>query len=342
MNAIEVDVAGEESVIALYVGMDVINRLESDKKKELKKWLRMRNLPYYWATRKYLEYEPGLYVFHENRDLKLPYCSEVGIIKLQPSSYPIKFLLKALIDSNLQKMLGDKVERLGEDMQGNIVYKLKDPLFSWPSSGVIVYEFYKKISFRVEHIRHIVGYKPTGEPMYLDKLYLLPTIRLQVSTNASLEEIAKHIGDRNLLSLLLYKRVSAEVGTRRDVGLLVDINIKSNLAIVQLAEGEVELPLDNVYLQTNPTWYGEFLREIGLRCGSTYDKLIDMLGLMTYRFEPVPDKYRKRRKIRDAPARYLKDLEVAVKEIIAKVFPISFQRVEYRLSKGFVQIEGEE
>ena len=43
MNAIEVDVAGEESVIALYVGMDVINRLESDKKKELKKWLRMRN-----------------------------------------------------------------------------------------------------------------------------------------------------------------------------------------------------------------------------------------------------------------------------------------------------------
>lgn len=340
MNAIEINFTKGEYVTALYVKIDAINRLSSEEKKKLKMWLKEKRIPYYWATEKYLEYEPGLYIFNEeNNNFKLPYFSEVDTIELQPLSYPIRFLLKALIDRKLQEKLRDRIERIGEDMQGNIVYKSKNPLFLWPSDGVIIYEFYRRLSYRVEHVRHAIEHKLTGEPVYADKLYLLPAIKLQIDTKASLGEIAKYTGYRDLFSLLLYKRVSVEMETRRSIGLLVDIDIKRRLAIVQLAEREVELSLDNVYLQTNPTWYRNFLKEVGQYFRACYDNLINELGLMTYRFEPVAGGSKRRRKIYDAPARYLKDLREEIKETIAKVFPIKFQEVEYQLFKDFVEIE---
>jgi len=342
MNVIEISVTGGDYVVIPYVRIDAINRLGNDEKNDLKIWLRAKDLPYYWTTQKYLECEPGLYVFSENGELELPHfsSSDLSTIKLKPSSYAIKFLLKALVDRNLRKNLKDKVERLAEDMGGNIVYRLKDPLFSWPSSEEVLYELYRRVSFRIEHVRHFVGYKPSGEPIHIDKLYLLPTMDLQIITRTSLGEIVTHIGDKNLLSWLLYKRVFVKKDNERKVGLLVDTSVERNFATIQMGEEKIELPLNNVYLETNPTWYRDFLREISMFYDSSYDELLDKLGVMTYRFEPVIHGLKRRRKIiSNAPTRYLKDLEVIVDEIIAKAFPIRFQEVEYGLCKVFTQIE---
>jgi len=339
INAIEIDVIKGEHIVTHYVNIDTINKLRSEEKRELKTWLKREKLPYYWATREYLEHVAGLYIFSSDEDLEIPYFTkeQINKIKLSPTSYPAKFLLKMLIDRELQERLKDKIEKIGEDMQGNNIYRFKKPLYSWPSSKVTIYEFYRRLFLRVEHVRHIVGYGHIGEPLYVDKLYLLPTIRLQIAIKASLGEIIRQVNGHNVLSLLHYRRVLVSIEGQRRVGLLIDVDSKENSAMVQLADGEVKLPLSDVYLQTNPTWYGEFLREVGKRCDSSYDELISKLGLLTYRFEPIPET-KKRRKMYDAPAKYLEDLKAAIKEILTDIFPIKFQEVEYDLLKDFTQI----
>ena len=344
MNALEMYTTEGEYIRTIYIKIKAIDMLESYKKKELANKLRRDNIPYYWSTSEYLGYKPGLYIFSEDDELTLPHIprKEFKIIDILAVSYPAKFLLKKLIDSSLQNKSRNILERLGEDKHGNIIYKFKDPLFSWPSNKVVIYEFYRLLFYRIEHVRHIIGYKPTGEAIYSDKLYLLPTIRLKITTKMSLKNIIKKIDKSNLLSSLLYRRVEIVNKGQKVIGLLTNIDINKDTARVQVSDKEVEVLLSNIFLQTNPTWYREFLRGIGLRYNSTYDELLDNFGLLTYRYEPFKDRKKKRKQMKDAPIRYLKDLRIIIRDILAKIFPIRFQYVEYNFDKNFVKlIEGD-
>ncbi|MEM2514544.1 MAG: hypothetical protein QXU81_09570 [Candidatus Bathyarchaeia archaeon] len=336
----KINFSGKDHIVALYVGLESINRLRSDEKKKLKDILKSGDIPYYWATSKYLEYDPGLYVFSEDSSLKIPFFSdnEIRVVKLHPLSYPVKFLLKSLIDYKVRKEL-EKVEKIGENKEGSIIYRFVNPLFSWPLKEWPIYKFYRRVYFRIEHIRQLGGYDASGNPIYIDELYLLPTMDLQVTTEVSLGNIVERTNNWDLLFLLINKRIIVREERKQEIGLLIDINRKKKTASIQLSKESVEVTLDKVYLQTNPTWYGNFLNNIGSLFNSSYDKLLDSFGLMTYRYEPTQGAQKKRKAFRNAPAIYLEHLERIAKEVFVNVFPISYLDVNYTISEHFIMLE---
>jgi len=342
MNTLDIWVRRGECIQALFISIDHVNKLSGSEKRDLKDKLREMSLPYYWTTKKYLEFKPGVYIFLEEQDrdtvLSHSLRSHAKVISIPALAYPSKFLLRDLIDRQLEKTQTDVLERIGRDMQGNVVYKFRQPLFSWPSQKSTIYEFHRRFLYRIEHVRHIGGYRSTGEVEYTDKLYLVPSITLQVDIKASLGDIVNAFNIENLSSLY-FKRVTIIKNGQSKVGIIVDVNVDKFIATVQLRDEKVELSLNDVFLQKNPTWYRPFLEKIGINCSSSYNDLLDYIGLITYKFEPVAEHLRRRRQIQNAPIRYFNDLRDAVNQTVAKVFPIRFQEVEYALSTDFTPVE---
>ena len=327
LNAFEIRTRGHNRLKVLFIEKDVIDKMTNEQRHELKMMLREQNIPYYWSPTPYLELEAGVYVFGE---AKLPsFIKHASTRDIDPKSYPAKYLLGSLIDTELRKKKSEVLEFIGKKY-GTYIYRLRKPLVTWPEHQQL-FQISEVISYRVEHVKEIIS---PALRLTEDKLLLLVDRRVSIYTLVSLEDLVNLTGRELILNTLLGKpmRIINESGTR-DIGTLEGLDDNA----IMLVRGEQKhVPLNAVYLLGTPLWYRDFLEQVGRLLGDEFRRLVDAYGEVTYRYRRVD---KKRQKIEDAPRRLHDRLLSLRKLVFDGIFPIHFQGVEYTLDEMPVRVK---